>query len=209
MAKTWPHSVIMVCALTLISSAARAELDVAWTAAYDTTTHARFIPVELWTGAAWDGHREITATPAHLSFGREARKSIDGPIEWTRASNGQKLMVYERVNGGKKQLFAISSRGDGIGRVYDSRYDRDCVDEVKFPLGYWHQGEVRDFDVPCNNDELIRKIRVTIEEIDFEFSGKPHSLKFHWQILNGFGKATDMHYTYSPGEGMVSEYGNE
>jgi hypothetical protein len=188
---------------------ARAEPETPWTAAYDATARTRFIPVELWTGAPWDGHREIIATPARLTFGPGGKKSIAGPVEWTRPSNGQKLMVYERVNGSKKQLFTISSRGDGIGRVYDSRYGRDCIDEVKFPLGYWHQGEVRDFDVPCNDGASMRKIRVTIEEIDFAFSGKAHSLRFHWQILNVAGAATDMHYTYSPGEGMVAEYGNE
>lgn len=180
-----------------------------WDAAYDASTRTRFIPVELWTGAPWDGHREIIATPAHLRFGKGGKKTIDGPSIWTRPGTGETLLVYRRVNGSKEQLFTISSRKDGIGRVYDSRYGRDCVDEVKFPLGAWHQAESRLFQVPCNDGTTQRQIRVTIEEIDYVYNGIPHALKFHWQVLNDSGRATDMHYIYQPGAGLVSEVGNE
>ncbi len=118
-------------------------------------------------------------------------------------------MVYKRINGSKEQLFTISSRLDGIGRVYDSRYGRDCVDEVKFPLGLWHQAESRLFDVPCNGGANHREIRVTIEKLDFAYNGVPHTLQFHWQILNESGPATNMHYTYQPGAGLLGEWGNE
>src|SRR6185295_5952376 len=97
----------------------------------------RFIPVELWTGAAWDGREELRMGPANFSFGERSRKGISGPVPWTRPGAKEPMLVYERSNRGKKQLFALSSRGDGLGRVYDSRYPRDCVDEVKFPLGRW------------------------------------------------------------------------
>jgi len=181
----------------------------AWDASYDASTGTRFIPVELWTGTTWTGHRDIVATPAHLSFGKHGKKTIDGPFEWTRPVSGEKLLVYRRVNGNKEQLFTISSRNDGIGRVYDSRYGRDCIDEVKFPLGVWHQAQSRLFDVPCNDGATRRQIRVTIQEIDFVYQGVAHSLRFHWQVLNDQGRATDMHYTYQPGLGLVDEVGNE
>ena len=181
----------------------------AWDAAYDPAARTRFIPVELWTGAPWDGHREIAATVAHTHFGPGGKKAIDGPFEWTRPSNGEKLLVYRRTNGGKVQLFTISSRKDGIGRVYDSRYGRDCVDEVKFPLGLWHEAETRQFDVPCNGGATQRQIRVTIEHLDFIHGGVPHALQFHWQVLGDAGRATDMHYVYQPEAGLIEEYGNE
>jgi hypothetical protein len=195
--------------LAAVCAPAAAQTDrAAWDAAYDASTQTRFIPVELWTGAPWDGHRDIVATPAHLDFGKGGKKTLSGPFEWTRPSNGEHLMVYKRVNGSKEQLFTVSSRGDGIGRVYDSRYGRDCIDEVKFPLGRWHQAESRLFDVPCNGTQH-RQIRVTIEDIDYVSNNVPHTLRFHWEVLNDSGRATDMHYVYQPGAGLVAESGNE
>ncbi len=80
---------------------------------------------------------------------------------------------------------------------------------MKFPLGLWHQAESRLFNVSCNDNAVQRKIQVTIEDLDFSYQGVPHSLSFHWQVLNETGNATDVHYTYSPGAGMVAEYGDE
>jgi hypothetical protein len=180
--------------------------DAVWAASYDAATGERFIPVELWTGGPWDGTREIRMTKADLYFGKRAEKSLTGPLEWVRPGSGEKLQVYERNNKGKKQLFTVSSRGDGLGRVFDNRYGRDCIDEVKFPLGLWRQGEKRVFDVPCNDGKLQRKIEVTIEKIYFAYQGRPHSLQYHWVVDGGRGKgsSTNMHYTYSPGMGLVS-----
>ena len=110
----------------------------AWQRAYDPATRTRFIPVELWTGAPWDGTQEIRMAPAALEFGRRGDKSIKGPTTW----NG--IQVYERLNRDKLQLFAIRDDRTGLGRVFDSRYPQlGCRGEVKFPLGYWRQGEVR------------------------------------------------------------------
>lgn len=174
-----------------------------WAASYDPATLTRFIPVELWTGAPWDGSRELRPTPADLVFGNRREKRITGPIAWTRPGSGEPLQVYERDNRGKKQLFTISSRRDGLGRVYDSRYGRDCTDEVKFPLGQWKQGERRTFDISCNNGKMRRTIELTIQEIDYEYMGAPHSLRFHWIIDGGRKPGTDMIYIYSPGRGLV------
>jgi hypothetical protein len=175
-----------------------------WAASYDPATKTRFIPVELWTGGTWNGSRELRLTPAGLSFGKRGEKTIAGPVKWTRPSTGEVIQVYERRNGAKKQLFALSSRRDGLGRVFDSRYDRDCVDEVKFPLGRWKQGETRTFRVSCNGGGLRRTIVLTIEIIDFVHRGVPHSLQFHWVVDGGQRPGSDMHYIYSPGRGLVS-----
>lgn len=175
-----------------------------WAASYDPATKTRFIPVELWTGGEWDGSRDLKMTSANLSFGMRGEKRVSGPVLWTRPSTDETIQVYERSNKGKKQLFALSSRGDGLGRVFDSRYARNCVDEVKFPLGLWKDGETRVFDVSCNNGNLRRKIRLTIEKLDFEYNGVLHSLQFHWVVDGGTGPGTDMHYIYSPGRGLSS-----
>jgi hypothetical protein len=175
-----------------------------WAASYDPATRTRFIPVELWTGGPWNGARELRLTPARLSFGKRGEKTIAGPVKWARPSTGQVIQVYERKHGAKRQLFALSSRKDGLGRVFDSRYGRDCVDEVKFPVGLWKQGETRTFAVSCNGGKLRRTIALTIERIDFVHQGLPHSLQFHWVVDGGKGRGSDLHYVYSPGRGLVS-----
>jgi len=180
----------------------RAEDWSAWQRAYDPTTGTRFIPVELWTGASWDGTQEIRMAPAALEFGRRGDKSIKGPTMW----NG--MQVYERVNRDKRQLFAIRDDLTGLGRVFDSRYPQlGCRGEVKFPLGRWTQGEVREYQLDCARG--TRPLKVTIEEIDFVYGGVPHSLRFHWLFMEGSGRGTDMRYVYSPLRGLVEVYGNE
>ena len=178
-----------------------------WKASYEINSQRRFIPVELWTGGPWDGNRDLAPTPASLKFGAGNKKQIEGPFEWQRPGSDEKLMAYSRTNQGKKQVFVISSKKDGLGRVEDSRYDRNCHDEVKFPLGVWTQGETRVFDIICTTKN--RQIVVTIEKIDFDHRGIAHSLQFHWVVDGGKGKGTDMHYIYSPGKGLVREWGNE
>lgn len=184
-----------------LARAARAEDWSAWQRAYDPASRTRFIPVELWTGAPWDGRQEIRMTPTALEFGQRGDKSVKGPTTW----NG--LEVYERLNRGKLQLFAIRDDQTGLGRVFDSRYET-CGGEVKFPLGRWKQGEVREYYLNCGRGRP-RPLKVTIEEIDFVYDGVPHSLRFHWLLMEGRGRGTDMRYVYSPLRGLVDVQGNE
>jgi hypothetical protein len=185
-----------------LGRAARAEDWSAWARAYDPASRTRFIPVELWTGARWDGTQEIQLAPAALAFGQKGDKSIAGPTLW----NG--LEVYERRNRDKLQRFALRDDLTGLGRVFDSRYpQRDCRGEVKFPLGRWRQGEVREYQLDCARGP--RPLKLAIEQIDFVFDGVPHSLRFHWLLMEGRGKGTDMRYVYSPLRGLVSVQGNE
>ena len=140
-------------------------------------------------------------TPTALEFGQRGDKSVKGPTTW----NG--LEVYERLNHGKLQLFAIRDDQTGLGRVFDSRYET-CGGEVKFPLGRWKQGEVREYYLNCGRGRP-RPLKVTIEEIDFVYDGVPHSLRFHWLLMEGRGRGTDMRYVYSPLRGLVDVQGNE
>ena len=180
-----------------------------WATAYSPNTGIRFIPLELWTGAEWDGARVIRMSKADLAFGERSEKAIIGPFEWTRPNTGERLLVYERTNRDKRQLFTLTNDGTGLGRVYDSRYGRECVNELKFPLGYWRQGETRAYSVKCNDGKMLRPLKVIIKELDFVYKGVPHSLRFHWLIDEGRGKGTDMIYTYSPGRGLVHLEGDE
>src|SRR5690348_8813453 len=101
-----------------------------WEGSINPETKERFIPVELWIGAEWDGKPVVTLSKADLEFGSANEKNITGPFEWTRPKTGETLLVYERKNGSKRQLFTVTNNGSGLGRVYDSRYDRDCINEV-------------------------------------------------------------------------------
>jgi len=192
-------SLIVLC--LALAGAVRADDWSAWQRAYDPVTRTRFIPVELWTGGPWDGTQEIRMAPAALEFGSRGDKSIKGPTTW----NG--IQVYERLNRDKLQRFAIRDDRTGLGRVFDSRYET-CRGEVKFPLGRWKQGEVREYQLNCPRGRQ-RPLKVTIEEIDFVHNGVPHSLRFHWLYMEGRGRGTDMRYVYSPLRGLVHVQGNE
>jgi hypothetical protein len=199
-----------IAALLVIAVAAttvRATEPTVWDRAFDAATGVRFIPVELWTGAEWDGTHELRMRPAELQFGRGKR--LGGPVSWNPPDGGEPILVYERVNQGKRQLFTMAPDGTGLGRVYDSRYPRYCPGEVKFPLGYWKQGEVRDYTLKCDGGRSTRTLKVTIEAIDFTYASVAHSLRFHWLVDEGRGRGTDMRYIYSPRHGLVDVRGNE
>ncbi len=166
-------------------------------------TATRFIPVELWTGGPWNPDPAIRLPTVDVTFGRRDDKRIRGPLDWTRPGSGERLQVYERSNKGKVQLFTLRRDGQGLGRVADSRYDRNCTDAIKFPLGVWKQGETRRFTVSCNGGKLVRDIVLTILDLDFEHRGVAGSLRFRWIADGGTRPGTDMTYTYSPGKGLV------
>jgi hypothetical protein len=197
--------ILLVLALLLAGEACAADLS-AWERSYDPSAGRRFIPVELFTGSEWDGTQAIRLAPAKLEFGRRNEKSIVGPMDWLPPNAASPIQVYERINRDKRQLFAVREDQTGIGRVLDSR-GALCLGESKFPLGFWKQGEVRDYQVYCRTD--VRPLRITIEQIDFTYDGVPHSLRFHWLLNQGRGRATDMRYVYSPRKGLVHVEGNE
>jgi len=198
---------IVVTLALLAVAPARASEPTVWDRAFDAATGVRFIPVELWTGADWDGSHEIRMRQAELQFGKHKR--LSGPSSWSPPDGGEPILVYERVNLGKRQLFALAPDGTGLGRVYDSRYRRYCPGEVKFPLGYWKQGEIRDYTLKCDGGRSTRTLKVTIEAIDFTYANVAHSLRFHWLMDEGRGRGTDMRYIYSPRHGLVDVKGNE
>ena len=199
----------LLLAATALAGSTAAEEGTAWDRAYDAAASTRFIPVQLWTGGDWDGSRVIRMTPADLVFGSREQKSVRGPFAWAHPVTGQTFQVYERLNSGKRQLFTVTNDGTGLGRVFDSRYKDLCAGEVKFPLGYWKQGESRSYIVSCQPRGRARPLIVTILDLDFVYDGVQHSLRFHWLMNEGKGRGTDMMYVYSPGRGLVHLDGNE
>lgn len=200
----WRCLLIFFCAMGVAVPECQSADNSSWDGAYDAATRSRFIPVELWTGSRWEGKQTINLPKADLYFGKRNQKRIVGPIPWTRPGTGEKLMVYRRTNRGKIQLFALRRDGRGLGRVFDSRYDRNCIDAIKFPLGWWKQGDARRFTFECDEGAMTRTVDLTILDIDFRYKGAAHSLRFRWTVDGGRGPGTDYIYTYSPGRGLVA-----
>src|SRR2546427_8067108 len=132
--------------LAFVSTSALA-LDIkAWEESTNPETKERYIPVELWAGAEWDGKRELKTPKVDANYRHRESYQIKGPTEWKHPVIGETYLVYERLNPGRRagdakwQLFAINQEQNGLGRVYDSRPDlgtRTFSGGLKFPLGNW------------------------------------------------------------------------
>lgn len=178
----------------------------------NSSVKERFIPVELFTGAKWDGKHELTLKEvsstacASLSGKRCDNYYLEGPfktetnntkIEWV----GNEIPYYKRTfstrrMGKVESHFTINNSKDGLVRIYDKRkqWGARTYSGIgsKFPLGYWKQGEVRTYPSRM-------PIRIEIIELD----GPDHCLTFRWVIGDGKKKNMDNNYTYCPGRGFT------
>ena len=118
---------LLLMGLTVLAATSVSAADIkAWEASINSQTKERYIPVELWAGAAWDGKTELKMPPVDSTYHhRRAQYEIKGPMEWTHPLMGQTFVVYERINPGrdgvKLQRFTINQEKSGLGRVYDAR----------------------------------------------------------------------------------------
>jgi len=181
-----------------------------------SSTNARFIPVELFTGAKWDGKHALilkevsTSTSACDSANgkRCTTYNITGPfktvgndtkIEWAGDEISYYLRTFStRSFGNVKSFFTINNSRDGLVRIYDERKQWGARTYnglgSKFPLGYWKQGEVRSY--PSR-----RPTKIEIIELD----GPNHCLTFRWTIGTGpFSRNSDNNYTFCPDVGLKS-----
>ena len=197
--------------------AARLGQKEVWDAATDQVAQHRFIPMQLIVPAAWDGTRRIDMP---IAEGVDAEGTVwTGPQEWRNPYTGQMLTVYDRRRttrreGSVEQKMAVRVDGSAIGRVHDSRFGGlVCDQEAKFPLGVWKQGEVRTFEYVCLTTrggqvvERRRTARITIEELDYEYNGVAHSLRFAWRFTDrDSGEVLDHRtYIFSPGRGLAAQ----
>lgn len=189
----------------------------AWEAATDPAAQSRFIPMQLIVPGVWDGSRRIdmpTATGSDFEG-----SAWTGPQEWRHPVTGQVLAAYDRRRttrreGLVEQKMAVRTDGSALGRAYDSRFGgQACDQEAKFPLGVWKQHEVRTFEYVCMPArggrvvEYRRSARITIEQLDYEYEGVPHSLRFAWRFSDrDSGKVLDHRtYIFSPGRGLAAQ----
>jgi len=136
----------------------------------------RFIPPELWSGASWNGDRNLNRLPVFdhsaVRSSRAATIHYSGPIhvspekyptctkpiyksENVSRSRGVKIEYYQ-INvdpGGEK---------GGIGRCWHNRYGRigNPREFSKFPIGYWGEGEeyknIRILDLGTPEDPCLK-----------------------------------------------------
>jgi hypothetical protein len=179
-----------------------------------SSSKERFIPVELFTGAKWDGKHELrlaeVSSTACATVSGSTRPCdnfyITGPfktetnntkIEWA----GNQVSYYRRTfstrrMGNIESFFTINNSKDGLVRIYDKRKQWGARTYnglgSKFPLGYWKQGEVRSY-------ASDRPTRIEIIELD----GPGHCLTFRWVIGNGERRNMDNNYTFCPDRGFT------
>jgi hypothetical protein len=189
----------------------------AWETSINPLTKERFIPVELWAGAEWDGKRELKMPPVNNSYRhRRSQYEIKGPVEWAHPVIGQTFVVYERINPGREgvklQRFTINQEKNGLGRVYDARPGlgtRMFSGGLKFPLGTWKEGETRKFLYKHYDGSRVadRAETITITQIDFQFQQSSHCLQFYWTATDRDEKRyyDRQTYVYCPGQSMVSQ----
>ena len=77
--------------LVVISPFAHALDLKAWKASINPQTHERYIPVELWAGAEWDGANALKMPNVDDTYRhRKATYQIKGPMEWEHPAMGRK-----------------------------------------------------------------------------------------------------------------------
>ncbi|REL31663.1 hypothetical protein [Thalassotalea euphylliae] len=179
--------------------------------AYDAQ-QKRFIPVELFTGAKWDGTHQLTLKPVSTTTcapydGRPCSNFyISGPFKTTENNTqikwaGSEISYYRRAftiphRGEVISFFTINDSKDGLVRIYDKRQQWGVrkYDGLgsKFPLGYWRQGEVRTY--PSR-----RPTKIEIIELD----DPNHCLTFRWVVGQGKKSNQDNNYTFCPNRGLT------
>jgi hypothetical protein len=205
-------TILLAAGLNMSARAADAD---PWQPSIDAAKKERFIPVELWTGAQWDGGRELAMKSVDGTYNhRKTVYLIKGPVEWKHPVTGDTYSVYERLNpgaGDKKQLFTVNPEKSGLGRVYDARPEfglRTFSGGLKFPLGIWKEGETRKLEYRhfADTRESKRTETLTLRRIDFAYGGAQHCIDFDWALTDGRQKVIDRNnYIYCPGRSMVGE----
>lgn len=183
-----------------------------WAESFNSETKERFIPVELFTGAPWNGKhelslKEVSNTACAYSNGKSwcDKYEVTGPfktatnetkIEWA----GEQVSYLRRTfstrrMGEVESFFTINNSKDGLVRIYDKRKQWGARTYSglgsKFPLGYWKEGEVRTYN-------SRRPTRIEIVELN----GPDNCLTFRWVIGKGERKNMDNNYTFCPNRGF-------
>ena len=177
-------------------------------------SNSRYIPVEMWTGAAWSGEEQLAMKPVRTIFGSRSHKSITGPKAWTHPISGETLQVYERVNkttkGIKRQLFTISKDGRGLAKVYDERPNAPTrifsTQAVIFPVGRWQRGEKKIFQFKeyVGGKTIGRKATIHIRRLSFTYKDVSFAVKYDYLMHDEKGRLVfHERFIYGPGKSLM------
>tara|TARA_B100002052_G_C15592390_1_gene467229 strand:- start:70 stop:642 length:573 start_codon:yes stop_codon:yes gene_type:complete len=175
----------------------------------------RMIGFEMWSGGEIEKPSNIRYPEVDFKFGYKNRHRIKGPFDWKNPKTGETLKVYERSRFSKKagkeikQLWTITNKGQCLGRVFDSRKNRQITNGCKFPLGKWKAGESRTFTSDYydksggryQREKTIRIIELGKDERD--------CLKFKWKATQNGSSIDDNIYEYCYRRGLVRVNGKE
>ena len=169
---------------------------------YNCENDSFFVPYQLWTGAKWDGNKESSCMHAAVTaftVNNVSKTRIRGPVQWKNPRSGKTISIWvrDKVSGPKTQYFACHD--DGIGRVYDNRWEGYyVVGRCKFPAGYdWKIGDRRD----CMHTS------VEITDVNLGGDGRLKSIMFKWWYMKRSGEWVFDHiYRYEREVGMTNAW---
>jgi len=171
----------------------------------DVTVTERFIPVEMLTGLPAGDTRELRFGEVNRTYpfvdvlpdGKIGGGDVTlaGPMKWV-GEGGKEYEIYERKVPRAHERFALTPDRTAIGRVYDQRFG-NAVNEGKFPVGVWKQGEKRSYATVYGGRQAVS--RVEIEKLSCTYEGKPGALQYRWTTSTGL----DYGYIYAPERGVV------
>jgi len=191
---------------------------------HDKSVKSRFIPIELMLGIEWDGKEEVgfPAVDKEVSrtsimdyngaFNTHKRQGYKGPISWTHPGSGKEHRAYNRIDSqGHDQIWTVREDKQAAGRSFDKRVSvAVAINEAKFPLGMWKQGEVREFTrtryflKSGKTKDYLTKIR--IDKLSCEYNGVKDSLEYtiYFPPVRKYpGIPVIDSYIYSPNFGMA------
>lgn len=163
----------------------------------------RFIPVHLFVGAKWDGTQELNLPPINREQAPNgAPLRIVGPVP---CCGNEEPIAYKRSRNSKlhggfvTQYFIINKDKNALELRSQSVNGKMTGGGWfgKFPLGWWKEGEER--VIWSKNLSTL-----TIKNLDFNYRGVPHSLKFGFHLFGKKRKGKNCTYVFSPGWGLVS-----
>lgn len=206
-------AVMLACAASSLAMPGHAQAPAALEVhecVHDASVQERFIPVELLTGLPMGEQKELVFAPvsrvypfvdtAPNSGAKLLETSLSGPVKWV-GEGGVEFEVYERKVPRAHERFALTPDRTAIGRVFDERFG-NAVNEGKFPVGLWKQGQVRTYATvyPAVREPKHATTTVEIEKLSCTYAGIKGALQYRWKNNRG---GLDYRYVYAPGQGLV------
>ena len=195
--------------LSVASAPVLAQKVVAPVCVHDETVLERFLPVELLTGNPMSEGRELVFLPVDRvypfvdelpdgSIGT-GDVTLKGPMKW-EGQGGTVFEIYERKVPRAHERFALTPDRTAIGRVYDQRFG-NALNEGKFPVGMWKQGEKRSYETTYFSQRGPRQdtTYLEIEKLSCIYEGVPGAMQYGWKT----GGGTSYGYIYVPGKGLT------